>query len=153
VTAGVVSGLGRSIPAWSGRVRRAYLGLVNTPVQLPVSSVVRTGHRDGLLVVEVLPRSPAERAGLRAGDVLLSVGRKSVSNAGAFRSYFSRRQSAPLDISALRDGTELHVVAVPRGNDGKPIALRRKEEFSAGKGRDCPGPRTMGLWALIIDVE
>lgn len=97
-----------------GRVRRAYLGLVNTPVQLPVSSVVRTGHRDGLLVVEVLPESPAERAGLRAGDVLLSVGRKSVSNAESLQKLlFSEAIGAPLDISALRDGTELHVVAVP----------------------------------------
>ncbi|MEO5320693.1 trypsin-like peptidase domain-containing protein [Arthrobacter sp. CC3] len=179
VTAGVVSGLGRSIPVWSGRnrrviedviqtdaalnagssggaladargrivgintavagaglglavpinatsrriiasllsdgrVRRAYLGLVNTPVQLPVSSVVRTGHRDGLLVVEVLPGSPAERAGLRAGDVLLSVGRKSVSNAESLQKLlFAEAIGAPLDISALRDGTELHVVAVP----------------------------------------
>jgi S1-C subfamily serine protease len=76
--------------------------------------VVRTGHRDGLLVVEVLPGSPAERAGLRAGDVLLSVGRKSVSNAESLQKLlFSEAIGAPLDISALRDGTELRVVAVP----------------------------------------
>jgi S1-C subfamily serine protease len=76
--------------------------------------VVRTGHRDGLLVVEVLSGSPAERAGLRAGDVLLSVGRKSVSNAESLQKLlFSEAIGAPLDISALRDGTELHLVAVP----------------------------------------
>ncbi|WP_426997755.1 S1C family serine protease [Pseudarthrobacter sp. N5] len=179
VTAGVVSGLGRSIPVWSGRnrrviedviqtdaalnagssggaladargrivgintavagaglglavpindtsrriiasllkdgrVRRAYLGLVSTPVQLPVSSVVRTGHHDGLRIVEVLVGSPAERAGLRAGDVVLSVGRKSVSNAESLQKLlFAEAIGAPLDIAVLRDGTELLLVAEP----------------------------------------
>ena len=179
VTAGVVSGLGRSIPVWSGRnrrmiedviqtdaalnpgssggaladsrgrivgintavagaglglavpvnatsrriiaallkdgrVRRAYLGLVNTPVQLQPSAVVRTGHREGLLVVEVLPGSPAERSGLRAGDVLLNVGEKAVSNAESLQKLlFAEAIGVPLELAVLRDGTEIRVFAVP----------------------------------------
>jgi S1-C subfamily serine protease len=97
-----------------GRVRRAYLGLVNTPIQLQASAVVRTGHREGLLVVEVLTGSPADRAGLRAGDVLLSVGTTSVSNAESLQKLlFAEAIGAPLDLAVLRDGAELHVVAVP----------------------------------------
>ncbi|HSO14523.1 MAG TPA: trypsin-like peptidase domain-containing protein [Arthrobacter sp.] len=179
VTAGVVSGLGRSIPVWSGRnrrmiedviqtdaalnpgssggaladargrivgintavagaglglavpvnatsrriiaallkdgrVRRAYLGLVNTPVRLQPSAVVRTGHREGLLVVEVLAGSPAERAGLRPGDALLSVGEKAVSNAESLqRLLFAEAIGAPLELAVLRDGTEIKLTAVP----------------------------------------
>ncbi|MDP9983699.1 S1-C subfamily serine protease [Pseudarthrobacter oxydans] len=179
VTAGVVSGLGRSIPVWSGRnrrmiedviqtdaalnpgssggaladsrgrivgintavagaglglavpvnatsrriiaallkdgrVRRAYLGLVNTPVQLQPSAVVRTGHREGLLVVEVLPGSPAERSGLRAGDVLINVGEKAVSNAESLQKLlFAEAIGVPLELAVLRDGTEMRVLAVP----------------------------------------
>ena len=179
VTAGVVSGLGRSIPVWSGRnrriiedviqtdaalnpgssggaladargrivgintavagaglglaipvnatsrriiaallrdgrVRRAYLGLVSTPIQLQPSSVVRTGHRDGLRVVEVLGSSPAERAGLRAGDVLLRVGDKPVSNAESLQKLlFAEAIGVPLELVVLRDGREFRVLAVP----------------------------------------
>lgn len=187
VTAGVVSGLGRSIPVWSGRnrrmiedviqtdaalnpgssggaladacgqivgintaiagaglglavpvnatsrrilasllkdgrVRRAYLGLVNTPIQLQPSAVIRTGHRDGLLVVEVLAGSPAERSGLRTGDVLLSVGKKSVSNAERLQKLlFAEAIGAALELAVLRDGAELRVVAVPEEmTDNKP---------------------------------
>jgi serine protease Do len=98
-----------------GRVRRAYLGLVNTPVQLPASTVVRTGRREGLLVVEVLAGSPAEHGGLRAGDVLLSAGQKSLSNAESLqRLLFAEAIGAPLDLAVLRDGAELHLVAVPQ---------------------------------------
>ncbi|MFN3925375.1 MAG: S1C family serine protease, partial [Pseudarthrobacter sp.] len=37
-----------------GRVKRAYLGVVSTPIRLNASAVIRTGQRDGLRVVEVL---------------------------------------------------------------------------------------------------
>lgn len=97
-----------------GRVRRAYLGLVSTPVQLPVSAVVRTGMRDGLRVVEVLPGSPAERAGVQPGDVLLSVGQRSVSNAESLQKLmFAEAIGSPLELDVLRDGTERRIIAVP----------------------------------------
>lgn len=97
-----------------GRVRRAYLGLVSTPVQLPLTAVMRTGRREGLRIVEVLPGSPAERAGVQAGDVLLSVGQRSVSNAESLQKLmFSEAIGAPLELVVLRDGTEKHIVAVP----------------------------------------
>ncbi len=97
-----------------GRVRRAYLGLVNTPIQLQPSAVVRTGRREGLLVVEVLPGSPAERAGLRAGDILLKVGQMYVSNAESLQKLlFAEAIGEPLDLAVLRDGAELRLVAVP----------------------------------------
>jgi S1-C subfamily serine protease len=97
-----------------GRVRRAYLGLVSTPVQLPVSAVMRTGKREGLRIVEVLPDSPAERAGVQPGDVLLSVGKKSVSNAESLQKLmFAEAIGAPLDLVVLRDGRERYLVAVP----------------------------------------
>ena len=54
-----------------GRVRRAYLGLVSTPIPLDASAVVRTGQKEGLRVVEVIPGSPAELSGLQPGDVVL----------------------------------------------------------------------------------
>src|ERR687889_1475825 len=64
-----------------GRVRRAYLGLVSTPMRLNPSAVIRTGQREGLRIVEVLPGSPADKAGLTAGDVLLTAGERPVSDA------------------------------------------------------------------------
>ncbi|MHC6592384.1 S1C family serine protease [Arthrobacter sp. C152] len=105
-----------------GRVRRAYLGLVSTPMQLNASAVVRTGHREGLRVVEVLPGSPAGKAGLSPGDILLAAGGQSVSNAESLqRLLFADAIGRPLDIAILRDGAEIHLTAVPEemtGNGG-----------------------------------
>src|SRR6478672_4428498 len=62
-----------------GRVRRAYLGLVSTPVPLPAPLAARTGQRRALRVVEVVAGSPADQAGLHPGDLVLSAGRRPVA--------------------------------------------------------------------------
>jgi len=97
-----------------GRVRRAYLGVVSTPIRLGASAVVRTGQREGLRVVEVLSGSPAEQAGLRAGDVLLRAGSRAVSNAESLQKLlFAEAIGVPMTIAILRDGREQEIVAVP----------------------------------------
>lgn len=56
-----------------GRVRRAYLGLATVPAPLPPRLAERLGRRTGLRIAQVVPHSPAAKAGLRAGDVLLTL--------------------------------------------------------------------------------
>ncbi|MDT0195807.1 trypsin-like peptidase domain-containing protein [Arthrobacter sp. AB6] len=97
-----------------GRVRRAYLGVVSTPIRLNASAVIRTGQREGLRVVEVLAGSPAGRAGLQAGDIILTAGSRAVSNAeGLQKLLFADAIGQPLQIRVLRHGREEDVVAVP----------------------------------------
>jgi S1-C subfamily serine protease len=97
-----------------GRVRRAYLGLVSTPTRLTPSAVIRTGQRDALRVVEVLPGSPADKAGLTAGDILLAAGGRPVSDAESLqRLLFADAIGEPLQLAVLRDGKEVHLTAVP----------------------------------------
>src|ERR1700749_4303835 len=55
-----------------GRVRRAYLGLVSVPAPLTAPWRDRIGRPNGLRVAEVVAGGPAERAGLRPGDLLIS---------------------------------------------------------------------------------
>ncbi|MFE4835633.1 S1C family serine protease [Arthrobacter sp. NPDC056691] len=125
-TAVAGAGLGLAVPINStsrriisallsdGRVRRAYLGVVSTPVRLAASDVVRTGQREGLRVVEVLSGSPAEQAGLRTGDVLLRVGFRAVSNAESLQKLlFAEAIGVPMNITVLRDGHVTDIAAVP----------------------------------------
>jgi serine protease Do len=97
-----------------GRVRRGYLGLVGVPAPLPTAVAQRTGQASGLRLMEVIPGSPADRAGLRTGDLVLSAGRKPVTDAqGIQRQLFSEAIGTSLPITVLRNGAMVDVITVP----------------------------------------
>ena len=97
-----------------GRVRRAYLGVVSVPAPLPSAVAARAGQRRGLRLVDVIAGSPAALAGLRRGDVVLSVGRAPVGDAqGIQRLLFAEAIGVPLPVTVLRNGAMVDVIAVP----------------------------------------
>jgi serine protease Do len=56
-----------------GAVRRAYLGIAGGSRPLPPRVAQRVGRRSGVEVIEVVPGSPADRAGIRPEDLLLAL--------------------------------------------------------------------------------
>ncbi|SHK34854.1 serine protease, S1-C subfamily, contains C-terminal PDZ domain [Pseudonocardia thermophila] len=97
-----------------GRVRRAYLGVVGTPAPVPADIARRYGRKDGLRLVEVISGSPAAKAGLRPGDLVLDVGRRQVHDAQGVQSQlFADAIGRPLPVTVLRNGAMVDVVAVP----------------------------------------
>jgi len=97
-----------------GRVRRAYLGVVGSPAPVPAAVADRYGRRNGLRLAEVIGGSPAAQAGLRAGDLVLDVGRRPVEDAqGIQRQLFGDAIGVPLPVTVLRNGAMVDVVALP----------------------------------------
>ena len=97
-----------------GRVRRAFLGLVSSPSPLPPTLADKVGRKEGLRLVEVVPGSPADRAGLYAGDVLLTVGGQPVSTAQSVqRLMFADAIGRDLAITVWRRGALVDVIARP----------------------------------------
>jgi len=98
----------------SGRVRRAYLGLVSTPSPLPAALAERTGRRRGLRIVDVVPGAPADRAGLKAGDLVLEAGRRPVADAQSLqRLLFAEAIGTALPMTVHRRGAMVDVITVP----------------------------------------
>jgi S1-C subfamily serine protease len=57
-----------------GRVRRAWIGIAAGPRPLPPHARARVGRAAGVEVVDVSQGSPAQRAGLRAEDLIVEMG-------------------------------------------------------------------------------
>jgi S1-C subfamily serine protease len=97
-----------------GRVRRAFLGLVSVPVPVPAGLRAKTGQSQALRVAEVVPGSPAAQAGLRPGDLVLTAAGRPVSVAqGLQRLMFDEAIGRPLQITVLRNGAMVDVIAEP----------------------------------------
>lgn len=62
-----------------GRVRRGHLGVMVHPVRLPASLAAELRRTCGLIVMSVRDGSPAERAGVLLGDVLLELAGEALS--------------------------------------------------------------------------
>ncbi|HLW46362.1 MAG TPA: trypsin-like peptidase domain-containing protein [bacterium] len=88
-TAGLRRGLVLTIPTATvrriadgllthGRIRRGYLGVAAQTVPVPPALEQTVHQRAGLLVHAVEPGSPAERAGVLIGDLVLSIGGRPV---------------------------------------------------------------------------
>ncbi len=66
--------------AAEGVVRRGYLGVAIQPVDANLAEQLGVEGKKGVLVAEVFPDTPAEKAGLKAGDVILSFDGTGVSS-------------------------------------------------------------------------
>src|SRR5213082_2253121 len=62
-----------------GRVRRAYLGVAGGPRPLPARARRERAQATGVEVIEVVPGSPAQRAGLRVEDLIVELGGERVA--------------------------------------------------------------------------
>jgi S1-C subfamily serine protease len=97
-----------------GRVRRAYLGLISVPAPLPAALRERFGRPSGLRVAEVVAGGPADRAGLRPGDLLITAGGRPVQKAQDLqRLMFGEAIGRPLAITVMRNGALVDVIAEP----------------------------------------
>jgi S1-C subfamily serine protease len=97
-----------------GRVRRAYLGLAMIPGPVPAQWRERLGRQKGLLVAQVVADGPADRAGLRQGDLLLTVAGKPVAvSQDLQRLMFDEAIGRPLAITVMRNGALVDVIAEP----------------------------------------
>ena len=97
-----------------GRVRRAYLGLAMMPGPVPAAWRERLGRKTGLRIAEVVTGGPANRAGLRQGDLLLTVaGHPVAASQDLQRLMFSEAIGKPLAITVMRNGALVDVIAEP----------------------------------------
>jgi len=97
-----------------GRVRRAYLGIAGGPRPLPPKAVAELGSRSAVEVVEVMPGSPADRAGLRPEDLIVSLGDEAVDDVtNVQRLMAADLIGKPLEALVIRGGRTLRIEIVP----------------------------------------
>ena len=72
------------------------------------------GGLSGALVSGVMPRSPADEAGLRAGDVVTEVNRRRVKDAAGVRAALAKGSAGASILLRVQRGDALQYVAIAR---------------------------------------
>jgi S1-C subfamily serine protease len=97
-----------------GRVRRAYLGVAGAPAPLPRALAERRDQRQGVRIAEVVPGSPAARAGLLPGDVLISAGPEPTPTAQSLQHLMlADAIGRPVALTVVRGEALVDVIVVP----------------------------------------
>lgn len=91
-----------------GSVHRASLGIVMQNIDKNFSSQLKLSSEEGVYITGVVPGGNADKAGIRAGDVLLKIGSEPARDAEAVRELISSyRQGEKVDVTVSRRGREL----------------------------------------------
>lgn len=91
-----------------GSVHRASLGIVMQNIDKIFSSQLKLSSEEGVYITGVVPGGNADKAGIRAGDVLLKIGSEPARDAEAVRELISSyRQGEKVDVTVSRRGREL----------------------------------------------
>ena len=99
----------------SGRVRRAWLGIAGAHIPVPPAVAAKLGTTHGLQIASVVDGSPAAEAGLRRGDIVVSVdGRKVVTATAIQRLMVEDAIARRIELTVWRNGALVDMFVVPR---------------------------------------
>lgn len=143
---GVFSGIGFAIPInhakqildtliQKGKVSRGWLGVEIVPVDEAIAKQFGLGKKQGVLVNRVLKGTPAEKAGLKRGDIILAVKYKNktveVNSPSELQDViFSLSPKEKVELKIFRDGKEqsLEVVLAELPEEPEKVATVTTEE-------------------------
>ena len=138
----------------SGRVARGFIGVGLTDVTPALQRALSLPVARGAMVQDVTEASPAERAGLRPYDIVLSVeGRQVGSNEELIRDISARQPGSVAKLEVLRDGRRQTLAvklaerpARERGTDGETLGSRPPRSRP-------PDPATTPLGLTVRELD
>jgi serine protease Do len=133
----------------TGKVIRGWLGLTPQGITAEMAEALGLDNSEGIIVANVLENEPAHRGGLRAGDVIVSLNGKKISE---LRDLFRFVAEAPVgkeaQVEIIRQGkNETLKVAIGQRPD-REVAARpdRKNQDELGlKVTEVPGDDKSGV--------
>ncbi|MDH5346115.1 MAG: PDZ domain-containing protein, partial [Gammaproteobacteria bacterium] len=94
----------------NGRVIRGYVGIIPEQLSRAEANALGISANLGILLSRIVEDSPAERAGLQAGDIILSINNEEIRS----------RQQALLIVARLNPEDEVHMEGL---RNGEPFSV------------------------------
>jgi len=99
-----------------GKITRGYLGVIPQDLDAGLAQQFGLPDQNGALVGDVRPDSPASKAGVKSGDVILSVNDRQITSADNLKAVISQLEpGSRVTLSIMRDAS-LKTILVPLGS-------------------------------------
>lgn len=109
-----------------GQVVRGWIGVEPRDITPELAENLDLGKQDGVIIAAVLKNGPADRAGIRPGDILVSVDGKNIAN---MKEMFNLIATLPPEsktgVVVLRDGKEVSLEIIVGKRPSKKRLERR----------------------------
>ncbi|RME29173.1 MAG: DegQ family serine endoprotease, partial [Candidatus Zixiibacteriota bacterium] len=94
----------------TGKVERGWLGVTIQDVNEKIAQAMGLEETRGALVGDVLPDSPADKAGVKSGDLIVAVDGHKIESSGQLRSQIaSTAPGTTVVLSVIRDGSPMDI--------------------------------------------
>jgi serine protease Do len=105
-----------------GKIVRAGLGVVIQPLSAAMAKSFGLASNQGALISDVNPGSAAEKAGLKSGDIILSINGSAINDSGDLMSrLYSYRPGDTVTLSYQRGGKQAEASVVLQALSEKPM--------------------------------
>ncbi len=133
--------------AEEGKVQRAYLGVGIQPIDAKLAAQLNVKPRQGVAVTEVYPETPAAKAGLQSGDVIVGYAGIPVTSPQELQLVVERSEiGRPHPLQVVRDGKAKRLQFVP---EALPVEFGR----TARLGTNEPSRESRRLENLGLEVS
>jgi serine protease Do len=132
-----------------GKVTRGWLGVSIQNITPDMADALGLKERKGALIGDVLPGGPAEKAGLKRGDVVISLMGRDVADANDLMNRVALiPPGATADLAVIRDGrTEKFKIKVDKRNEEK--LAETTPGGREGGARENPGADVASLGLTV----
>jgi serine protease Do len=135
-----------------GTVRRGYLGVRISDLEPAVADKMGLKTKHGVVVGDVNPDTPASKAGLRPGDIIISINGKEVKDGTQLQTVVAGLPlGKPVDVDIIRDGKPevVKVTVEQQPNDFGPQAKRGERRSPRSESEE---PETAKLSKVGLEV-
>jgi serine protease Do len=126
-----------------GRVIRGYLGLLGDDVTPDMAELLGTPSARGIIISTVEKGSPADKAGLKSGDIITEMDGKKIESYDAFRN----------DVADMKPDSKLNLTISREGETQKITVTLGERPSEVAKTTPQPKPVPRSKKSLGVDVQ
>ena len=116
-----------------GKVKRSKIGVIIQPLTPELAK--HFGVKKGVLVAQVVKGGPAEKAGIKSGDIIIAVNDKPVSKISQLQKYVMRNPpGTKIKITVIRDGKRKDIYVKTASWEGEEVSPANMQEMEAKYG-------------------